>query len=97
LTWPATRRALAAVDHHKRFGFNYDPSHLGYQGVDYIGFIGEFGARIHHVHMKDVYWSPRPTPAGVFGGHLTFGHAIGTGIFVRWAAGGFEFEAIIGR
>ena len=24
---------------HKRFGFNYDPSHLGYQGVDYVKFI----------------------------------------------------------
>ncbi|MEM9237568.1 MAG: TIM barrel protein, partial [Verrucomicrobiota bacterium] len=32
-------RAIEAVGGHKRFGFNYDPSHLGYQGVDYVKFI----------------------------------------------------------
>src|SRR5690606_31899094 len=32
------QRALEASKHHKRFGFNYDPSHLGYQGVDYVKF-----------------------------------------------------------
>ena len=67
-------RALEAIKNHKRFGFNYDPSHFGYQGVDYIQFIRQFGDRIHHVHMKDVYWSERPTKAGVFGGHVDFGH-----------------------
>jgi sugar phosphate isomerase/epimerase len=29
-------RALQAVKYHKRFGFNYDPSHLGYQEVNYV-------------------------------------------------------------
>ena len=29
--------AIDAVKGHKRFGFNYDPSHLGYQGVDSEG------------------------------------------------------------
>ena len=38
----SAERALAAVKNHKRFGFNYDPSHLGYQGVDYIKFIRTF-------------------------------------------------------
>src|SRR5213075_2388786 len=45
-----------AVGGHKRFGFNYDPSHLGYQGVDYVKFIRTFKDRIFHVHMKDVWW-----------------------------------------
>ncbi|MFP4069746.1 MAG: sugar phosphate isomerase/epimerase family protein, partial [Opitutales bacterium] len=35
----SAERALEAVKQHKRFGFNYDPSHLGYQGVDYVKFI----------------------------------------------------------
>ena len=52
-------RARGASDDHPRFGFNFDPSHLGYQGVDYVGFLREFGARIFHVHMKDVWWSRR--------------------------------------
>jgi sugar phosphate isomerase/epimerase len=34
----SAHRALEAVKHHRRFGFNYDPSHLGYQGVDYWDF-----------------------------------------------------------
>lgn len=50
----STRKALAALDNHPAFGFNYDPSHFGYQGVDYIEFIYTFSDRIFHVHMKDV-------------------------------------------
>ena len=49
-------RALAAVKNHPRFGFNYDPSHLGYQGVNYVKFIRELGHRIFHAHMKDAWW-----------------------------------------
>lgn len=41
----STRRALVAVKDHAAFGFNFDPSHFGYQGVDYVGFLREFGAR----------------------------------------------------
>ena len=65
-------RALAAVGHHRRFGFNYDPSHLGYQGVDYVRFIREFADRIYHVHMKDVWWGHGDGTVGVFGGHADF-------------------------
>ena len=32
----SAERAVTAVKGHRRFGFNYDPSHLGYQGVDYV-------------------------------------------------------------
>ena len=38
----SANRALAAVKNHPRFGFNYDPSHLGYQGVNYVKFIPNF-------------------------------------------------------
>ena len=70
----STVRALEAIGGHPRFGFNYDPSHFGYQHVDYVGFLRRFRERIYHCHMKDVYWSAVPTNAGVFGGHLDFGH-----------------------
>lgn len=66
-------RAIEALGGRKTFGFNYDPSHLGYQGVDYVEFIREFADRIYHVHMKDVHWSSTPKRSGVFGGHLNFG------------------------
>ena len=52
----SAERALAAVGNHPAFGFNYDPSHFGYQGVDYVKFIRKFADRIFHVHMKDVAW-----------------------------------------
>src|SRR5204863_9889630 len=39
-------RALAALKHRKEFGFNYDPSHLAYQHVDYVKFIRHFPDRI---------------------------------------------------
>jgi len=57
------QRAVVAVKGHKRFGFNCDPSHLGYQGVDYVKFIRVFGPRIFHAHMKDVWWGHRTVPS----------------------------------
>src|SRR5271170_7370240 len=39
----SAERALAAINRRPEFGFNYDPSHLGYQGVDYVKFISKFG------------------------------------------------------
>ncbi len=33
----SAERALEAIGRRPEFGFNYDPSHLGYQGVDYVG------------------------------------------------------------
>ena len=52
----SARRAIEAVGGHKRFGFNFDPSHLGYQGVDYVKFLRIFGKRIFHTHIKDAWW-----------------------------------------
>lgn len=34
-------------------GLNFDPSHLIWQQIDYIGAVHEFGPRIFHVHAKD--------------------------------------------
>jgi sugar phosphate isomerase/epimerase len=68
----STQRAIDAIKGHKRFGFNYDPSHLGYQGVDYIKFIYSFGKRIFHCHVKDAWWNKGTGEVGVFGGHTDF-------------------------
>ena len=88
-------RAIEALDGHPCFGFNYDPSHLGYQGVDYVEFIHRFGTRIFHVHMKDVGWSSTPTEAGVFGGHTDFGDRRRFWDFRSLGRGGIDFEEII--
>jgi len=89
------RRALQAVDNHPAFGFNFDPSHLGYQGVDYTKFIYVFGERIFHVHMKDVSWNEHPGTSGVFGGHLEFGDSRRYWNFRSVGRGRINFENII--
>jgi sugar phosphate isomerase/epimerase len=87
--------ALKAVKNHSAFGFNYDPSHFGYQGVDYVAFLRKFGPRIFHVHMKDVWWSSVPTEAGVFGGHTNFNDPRRFWDFRSLGRGKIDFEAII--
>lgn len=89
------RRALDAVKGHRRFGFNYDPSHLAYQGVDYVKFIREFGDRIYHAHMKDVWWGHGTGDVGVFGGHTSFGDARRHWDFRSPGRGDVKFEDII--
>jgi sugar phosphate isomerase/epimerase len=91
----SAERAVKALGGRPEFGFNYDPSHLGYQGVDYVGFIRKFADRIYHVHMKDVYWSSTPTEAGVFGGHTKFGDDRRFWEFRSLGRGSVNFEAII--
>lgn len=89
------KRALEALNYHPAFGFNYDPSHLGYQGVDYVDFIYQFPDRIFHVHMKDVYWSDTPKQVGVFGGHVAFGDPRRYWNFRSVGRGKINFEEII--
>jgi len=89
------QRALAAVKGHRRFGFNYDPSHLGYQGVDYVKFIRVFGDRLYHCHMKDVWWGHGDGTVGVFGGHASFGDARRFWDFRSLGHGDIQFEDVI--
>ena len=91
----SSERAIEALNGHPCFGFNYDPSHLGYQGVDYVKFIRKFSDRIFHVHMKDVGWSSTPTEAGVFGGHTEFGDRRRYWDFRSLGHGKIEFGEII--
>ena len=90
-----TARALESLKGHKRFGFNYDPSHLGYQGVDYVRFIREFADRIYHVHMKDAWWGHGDGTVGVFGGHTDFIDPRRFWDFRSVGRGDTDFEEII--
>jgi sugar phosphate isomerase/epimerase len=91
----SAHRTLKAVNYHPNFGFNYDPSHLGYQGVDYVAFIRTFADKIFHVHMKDAGWSKVPVEAGVFGGHTDFGTRGRYWDFRSLGHGNVNFEEII--
>jgi sugar phosphate isomerase/epimerase len=91
----SAQRAVEAVGGHKRFGFNYDPSHFGYQHVDYVKFIRVFKDRIFHTHMKDVWWGHGDGTAGVFGGHTSFADARRYWDFRSLGHGDINFEEII--
>ncbi|MEM1011790.1 MAG: sugar phosphate isomerase/epimerase [Planctomycetota bacterium] len=88
-------RAIEAVGGHKRFGFNYDPSHLGYQGVDYVKFVRTFGDRLYHAHMKDAWWGHGDGTVGVFGGHTDFADPRRYWDFRSVGRGDVNFEEII--
>jgi sugar phosphate isomerase/epimerase len=88
-------RALEAIGGHESFGFNFDPSHLGYQGVDYVSFVRRFADRIFHVHMKDVWWGHGDGSTGVFGGHTSFGDPRRFWDFRSVGRGDIRFEDVI--
>jgi len=91
----SAERALEALGGHKSFGFNFDPSHLGYQGVDYVAFVRRFADRIFHVHMKDVWWGHGDGSTGVFGGHTSFGDPRRFWDFRSVGRGDIRFEDVI--
>jgi len=88
------RRALEAVDHREEFGFNFDPSHLIWQGIDPVAFIREFPDRIYHVHIKDAIVT-LDGRSGILGSHLDFGDVRRGWEFRSPGRGGVNFEEII--
>ena len=91
----SAQRAIEALDGHPAFGFNFDPSHFGYQGVDYVKFIRTFADRIFHVHMKDAWWGHGDGTVGVFGGHTEFADPRRFWDFRSLGHGDVNFEEII--
>ena len=88
------QRALKAVGHREEFGFNFDPSHLIWQGVDPVEFIREFSDRIYHVHVKDAIVT-LDGRTGILGSHLNFGQPRRGWDFRSPGRGGVNFEEII--
>ncbi|MEO2048011.1 MAG: sugar phosphate isomerase/epimerase [Pirellulales bacterium] len=89
-----THRALEAIGHREEFGFNFDPSHLIWQGVDPVEFIREFSDRIYHVHIKDAIVT-LDGRSGILGSHLNFGDPKRGWDFRSPGRGGVNFEEII--
>lgn len=87
-------RALAALDHRPEFGFNFDPSHLIWQGVDPAAFIRRFPDRIFHVHVKDAI-RRLDGRSGLLSSHLNFGDPRRGWDFRSPGRGEVNFEEII--
>ena len=89
-----TQMALEAIGHHEAFCFNFDPSHLLWQGVNPVKFIDMFGDRIVHAHMKDVTVN-QDGVAGILGSHLPFGDHRRGWDFRSVGRGDVDFDGII--
>lgn len=90
----SAKRALEAIGHRETFGFNFDPSHLIWQGIDPVKFIEEFEHRIYHVHMKDAA-TTLDGRSGILGSHLNFGDGRRGWDFRSVGRGDVDFEEII--
>jgi sugar phosphate isomerase/epimerase len=66
-------RTLAAIDRREAFGFNWDPSHMAWQGIDVVSFIADFSDRIYHVDCKDTRIRKSSGRQGILGSHLPWG------------------------
>jgi len=87
-------RTLDALGGREEFGFNFDPSHLLWQGMEPVKFIESFPDRIYHVHMKDcaVTLDGRTS---ILSSHLNFGEADRGWDFRSPGRGEVDFEEII--
>jgi sugar phosphate isomerase/epimerase len=82
------------LNNREEFGFNFDPSHLIWQGVDPAEFIRAFPDRIYHVHMKDASVTLNGR-SGILTSHLPWGDHRRGWDFRSVGRGGVRFEEII--
>lgn len=88
------KQLLEVLDNHEAFGFNFDPSHLVWQGIRPELFIRDFSDKIFHVHMKDVVVC-LDGRAGILGSMLNFGDTRRGWNFVSIGHGDVDFDKII--
>jgi len=88
------QRLLQAFEGRRTLGFNFDPSHLQWQGMAPHLFIRDFRDRILNVHMKDVAVT-LDGRAGILGSHLPFGDGRRGWNFRSLGHGDVDFDAII--
>ena len=92
--WVTAERASEAVGGHPAWGFNFDPSHLYWQGINLPAFIARFGPRIVHTHMKDAARTLNGRTS-VLGSHLDFGDPRRGWDFRSVGRGQVDFRAVV--
>ena len=88
------KRLLETFEYRKTLGFNFDPSHLIWQGVNPTMFLEDFIDRVYHVHMKDAHVNLNGRN-GIIGSHLPFGDMRRGWNFVSLGHGDVDFDKII--
>lgn len=87
-------RLLKEFKNRKTLGFNFDPSHLLWQGITPNVFIRDFPKQILHVHVKDVAVT-LDGRAGILGSFLPFGDVKRGWNFRVPGRGDIDWECII--
>jgi sugar phosphate isomerase/epimerase len=87
-------RLLKEFNNRAALGFNFDPSHLIWQGVTPHLFLRDYAERIYHVHMKDAAVT-LDGRAGILGSHIEFGDTRRGWNFVSLGHGDVDFDKII--
>jgi len=88
------RKLLEVFRRRPTLGFNFDPSHLVWQGLEPHLFIREFPDRIYHVHLKDAAVT-LDGRAGILGSFLPFGDVRRGWNFRSLGHGDVHFEEIV--
>ncbi len=87
-------RLLKEFKDRPTLGFNFDPSHLIWQGMKPHLFVRDFASRIYHVHMKDAAVT-LDGRSSVIGSHLAFGDERRGWNFRSLGHGDVDFESIV--
>ena len=87
-------RLIKEFKSRKTLGFNFDPSHLIWQGITPHIFIRDFASKILNVHMKDAAVT-LDGKAGLLGSFLNFGDVKRAWNFRSVGHGDIDFENII--
>jgi len=90
----SAERLLKEFKNRRTLGFNFDPSHLIWQGVSPQVFVRDFHKQIIHVHIKDAAVT-LDGKAGLLGSNLAFGDIRRGWNFRSPGHGDVDFENII--
>ena len=90
----SAEKLLCKFKDNLTFGFNFDPSHLLWQGVRPDLFLRDFIDRVYHVHMKDAAVT-LDGRSGILGSHIDFGDLRRGWDFRSLGHGDVNFEEII--
>src|SRR5215218_7808265 len=85
---------IDAVGRRPGFGLNFDPSHMVWQELDYVGFLADFHDRIYHVDCKDTKVRMTGGRNGRLSSHLPWADPRRGWDFISTGHGDTDWESI---